>query len=92
MHAGRALGIKGSDSSSVPHQRTTWSEDDVKRLLAPRLTICQQIKPKETPKLYGMKQRLCVGMGGREQLQRRSNASSCAIATWPMASTLSASG
>jgi hypothetical protein len=49
---------KGVESPSVPKQAATWTEDDVRRMLALKLTVCQQVKPKETTKLYGIKQRL----------------------------------
>lgn len=39
-------------------QAVTWTDDDLSRLLALNLRVCQWVKPKETVRLYGITQRL----------------------------------
>jgi hypothetical protein len=52
-----ATSRKGVEHPSVPKQSVTWTDEDLSRLLALNLRVCQWVKPAETVRLYGITQR-----------------------------------
>jgi hypothetical protein len=54
----RPIRRRAIEVSSVPKMEPTWTDEDVRRLRSLKLTICRQVKPDETIRLYAITQRL----------------------------------
>lgn len=54
----RPIRRRAVESSAIPKSERTWSDEDERRLLSLKPTICRQVKPDETIRLYAITQRL----------------------------------